>query len=152
MPKSPPISSYRDSAAELLNVAFLWLQSSRISQMWWHCLETWSILQLAMDPCGVLVKYQDSMWTSQGLGKDGTRTEQGLQVDSMRSHQPNGQFPVHLQSTFCPLPVQSTWSPQEDLVSGAELFLAQLFLLPADMAIGQMAEVGKIVICSKQAL
>ena len=41
---------------------------------------------------------------------------------------------------------------RSSLVSGAELFLAQLFLLPADMAIGQMAEVGKIVICSKQAL
>src|ERR1700683_4996821 len=58
-----------------------------------------SILQLATDPHGVLR-------TTCGLHKDWARTA----VDSMRSHQPNGQFPVHLLSTSHPLPVQSTWS------------------------------------------
>jgi hypothetical protein len=42
MLKTPLITSYGHSVAELLNVAFLWLQSSRISQTWWHCLETCS--------------------------------------------------------------------------------------------------------------
>src|SRR5882762_4178593 len=34
-----------------------------------------------------------------GLHRDWARTGQGLQVDPMRSHQPNVQFPVHLQSS-----------------------------------------------------
>jgi len=42
MPKTPLMTSYRHSAAELLDAAFLLSQSSRISQTWWHCLETCS--------------------------------------------------------------------------------------------------------------
>ena len=73
--------------------------------IWWHCniigdsSQEWSILQLAMDPHGVLVKYQDSMWTSQGLGKDCRWTQWGATSQM-----------ANFQSTSHPLPVQSTWS------------------------------------------
>ena len=63
----------------------------------------WSVLHWPMDPCGVLVKYQDSMWTPQGLGKDWNRTGGGLNVELPAKW-------ATFQSTSSPPPVHSTWS------------------------------------------